>query len=111
MSRESIVVPGTVKPDGTLDVTQKVGLPPGPVEVTVRSAKVAASGESVWTVLDRIHAEQQARGYMPRTREEIDAQINEMRDEWEERQQAIERLQEECARARRRAQSGEEPLP
>ena len=84
MSRESIVVPGTVKPDGTLEVTEKVGLPPGPVEVTVRSAKGAASGESVWAVLERIWAAQQARGFVPRSREEIDAELSAMRNEWDD---------------------------
>ena len=31
-----VVIEGTVQPDGTLEVTQKVDLPAGPVHVTVQ---------------------------------------------------------------------------
>jgi GNAT superfamily N-acetyltransferase len=49
-------------------------------------------------VLQRIHAEQAASGYLPRSREQIDADIAAMRQEDEERMQQIERLHEECQR-------------
>jgi hypothetical protein len=35
MSTGPIVIEGTVKPDGTLEVAGKVSLPPGPVLVTI----------------------------------------------------------------------------
>jgi hypothetical protein len=84
MTTEGVVLRGTLKPDGTLELAGPVGLPPGPVEVRVTPAPAERpAGESVWEVLDRIHAEQRARGFVGRTREEIDAEINAMRDEWE----------------------------
>jgi hypothetical protein len=49
--------------------------------------------ESIW-------ADQRASGRPPRTREEIDAEIEAMRNEAEEEMQAVERLQEDCRRAR-----------
>ena len=89
MTPESIVVHGTIKPDGTLEVTEKVSLPPGPVEVTVKSAS-QKSEESSWAILQRIWADQKASGYVPRTREEIDADLNALRDEAEDELRARE---------------------
>ena len=50
--------------------------------------------------MQKVWAAQDARGYVPRTREEVDAEINALRDEAEEEMQAIERLHEEtqCSR-------------
>ena len=59
-----------------------------------------ARGEDLLALLARIRAEQQERGHVPRTREEIDADVRQARDEWEEHQLGIERLQEECRRNR-----------
>ncbi len=100
MFNQSILLRGTVLPDGSLQIADTVKLPPGPVEVVVRPVEAAKSGEDVLAVLARIRAEQQASGYKPRTAEEIDADIREMRDEWGERDKAIEALQEECRRLR-----------
>ena len=50
--------------------------------------------------LQKIRAAQEARGYVPRTREEVDAEIIALRDEAEEEMQTVERLYEECERAR-----------
>jgi hypothetical protein len=56
--------------------------------------------EDTWTVLERIWAEREALGIPPRTREEIDAEINALRDELEEHANEIEAIQEEARRAR-----------
>jgi hypothetical protein len=102
------VLRGVVGPDGTLEVPGKVQLTPGPVEVTVRAVAAASKGEDVLAVLARIRAEQEASGEVPRSVEEIDAAIQQMRDEWEEHDLAIERLQDDCAHSRQAA-SGTEP--
>jgi len=94
MTAETIVVQGTLKADGTLELPGPVALPPGPVEVTVR-AVAATPGEDLLTLLKRIRAEQQTSGYIPRSREEIDADVRQMRDAWDEHQRGIERLLEE----------------
>jgi hypothetical protein len=108
MSAETVVLRGFVRADGTLDVPGKVTMTPGPVEITVRVVG-GAKGEGLVTLLARIAAEQQASGHLARTREEIDADIGQMRDEWEEHQLAIERLQEECRRQRDAGSAGKEP--
>lgn len=78
-----VVVRGTVTADGTLELAGPVGLPPGPVEVHVTPAK-PATGEDLTTLLTRIRTEQKARGHIPRTAEEIDADIRQMREEWDD---------------------------
>jgi hypothetical protein len=71
MNPVPIVVPGTVRPDGTLELRQPVPLPPGPVEVTVRA--LAPAREDTGAVLQAIWEERRALGLRGRTREEIDA--------------------------------------
>jgi hypothetical protein len=100
MSETPIEIEGTIREDGTLELDRKVNLPPGRVKVTVKPVPQHPPGEDVWTVLERIWAEQDARGYVPRTREEIDAQVKELRDEVEERFLAIEKAHLDAQKAR-----------
>jgi hypothetical protein len=99
MAADTVVIQGIVKAGGMLELASPVTLPPGPVEVTVR-AVAPTRGEDLLTLLARIRTEQEGSGYIPRTREEIDADMRNMRDEWEEHQMAIEKFQEECRRQR-----------
>jgi hypothetical protein len=96
MSSTPIVLKGVVKEDGTLELSEKVNLPPGPVQVTVQAAPV----DDFLARMEKIRADLQASGYVPRSKEEIDAELREMRDEWEEHQLELEALQEECRRQR-----------
>lgn len=78
------VVEGTLKPDGSLEVTDKFDLPPGRVRVTVEVLnETSPAGEDWFEYLQRARAEREAAGAVFRTREEIDAEINAMRDEWD----------------------------
>ncbi len=99
MSTEAVVLRGTLRPDGSLELDGKVPLPSGPVEVTVRPL-APTRGEDLPSLLARIRAEQQAAGHVPRTREQIDEEVRRLRDEWDEHQAAVERLQEECCQLR-----------
>lgn len=99
MTADTVVVQGTLNSDGRLDLSGRITLPPGPVEVTVR-AVARAEREDLNALLARIRTEQRASGHRPRTAEEIDADIRQMRDEWEAHQLGIEKLQEECRRDR-----------
>jgi hypothetical protein len=87
-----MTVPGKLRPDGTLELEQALTLPPGPVEVTVRV--VSPLREKTWAVLERIWRESEALGLKPRTVDEIDAEINALRDESEEEVRGIGRLAE-----------------
>jgi hypothetical protein len=101
MIQPKVVVGGTLKPDGTLELDEKPTLPAGRVQVTLmREAPAEAPKEDVLTVLERIWKEREARGMKGRSKEEIDAEVSAMRREMDERQEEIERLQEEAGRSR-----------
>jgi hypothetical protein len=94
METQVITVSGNVRDDGTLEVSEKLNLPAGRVQVTVQSATEPVQPERFWTMMETIWKDLQAAGHKPRTREEIDAEINALREEAEEEMQKIERLQE-----------------
>lgn len=81
MTANTVVVRGTLNSNGELEVPGTVALPPGPVEITVRAVQ-RLPGEGLDKLLARIRAEQQTSRWMPRTAQEIDADVRQMRDEW-----------------------------
>jgi coenzyme F420-reducing hydrogenase gamma subunit len=108
MNAAAVVVEGTVQPDGTLEVTQKVNLPAGRVHVTVQPVTEPVQPDRFWKMMESIWVDQRVRGRTPRTREEIDAEIDALRNESEEEMQAVERLQEDCRQAREQARGAKE---
>jgi hypothetical protein len=99
MSPTEVVLEGTLKPDGTLELDAKPQLPPGRVRVTVASALAADQPKGgTWAVLQRIWAEQKARGHRPRTKDQIDAELDALRGEWEDRLEELRRSGEEKER-------------
>jgi len=100
MTINAVEVQGTLREDGTLVLDEKPNLPPGRVKVMVQPAISVKSGvNDVISVLKRIHTAQLLRGHVPRSVEEIDADIAESRDD-DERSKMIEQIQEECRRQR-----------
>jgi hypothetical protein len=100
MNATVVVVEGRVQPDGTLELTQKIDFPAGPVHVTVQPIIEPVQPDRFWKLMESIWADRRASGRAHRTREEIDAEIEELRNESEEEMQAVERLQDECRRDR-----------
>jgi hypothetical protein len=98
MAIMQVEVNGTLRADGTLELDEKPGLPAGRVKVLVQSM-VPSTKPEAWAVLERIWAERKALGLQPRAAEDIDAEINAMRDEWEEHQQGLDRFQAHTPRA------------
>lgn len=84
MTSTPITVEATLQADGvTLQLVQRLALPPGRVTVTVQPTE-PRSGPSMVEVLDRIHHDQQLRGRKPMTEEEMAAEIAQTRDDDEE---------------------------
>jgi hypothetical protein len=102
MSQETLEVQGTVQSDGSLVLDEKLNLPAGRVRVTVQTKNEPEKADPArfLDMMERIWADQRARGHVPRSREEIDAEIDQLRNEAEQEMQAAERLHEECQRAR-----------
>lgn len=99
MTSNAIEIQGTLREDGTLLLDDKPNLPPGRVKVTVEPVPDLTQTD-VWQVLEKIWAGQKARGHVPRSREEIDAELAASRQEDEERMQALERIHLEAQHAR-----------
>ena len=74
---------GTVRPDGTLELDQKVTVLPGRVKVRVESVEQPLQpAENLVEFVRRSRRELEAAGHKFRTKEEIDAELAEMRSEW-----------------------------
>jgi hypothetical protein len=79
------VIRGTLKADGTVELDEKPNLPPGRVQVILTHEEPAPNRKGTLEVLQRIRQEQESRGFKGRTKEEIDAALNEIRNEWDYR--------------------------
>jgi len=111
MNETQVVMDGTLQPDGTLELDERPNLPPGRVRVTMQAATVRSPTRvGLMERMEAVWADQKARGDVARSREEIDSELNAMRDEAEEEMQAIERLHEESARRREPGSPGQETL-
>jgi hypothetical protein len=109
MSVPVVVIEGTVKPDGTLEVADKLPIPAGRVRVTVQPLAEPAQPERFWKMMESIWSDLQARGRPSRSREQIDADIQAGRDEAEEEMQVVDRLHEASRQPREQARGETEP--
>jgi hypothetical protein len=103
MNAAAVVVEGTVQPDGTLEVIQKVDLPAGRVHVTVQPVAEPAQPDRFWKMMESLWSAPRVGGRIPRTREQMDAELEGLRNEAEDEMQAVERLQGEYRRPREKA--------
>jgi hypothetical protein len=97
MSLHEVVVEGTLRPDGALELDEKPNLTPGRVTVILRPVSAGPGGDSFWQRMQAIWDAQASAG---RTLPSAGPSASEARTEWEDRQAAIERLQDECRAAR-----------
>jgi hypothetical protein len=79
MSTHQVVIQGTLKPDGTLELAEKPSLPPGPVEIIVRTLPATAPREDWWQYLQRARGELEAMGHRFASGQEIDAYLEDLR--------------------------------
>jgi hypothetical protein len=81
MGTVHVVVRGTLKPDGSLELDSPPNLPAGPVEVVLRSLASPDSGnEDWWQYLQRVRAELEVAGGPFRTAEVMDKERQDFRD-------------------------------
>jgi hypothetical protein len=109
MSTPVVTVEGIVKPDGTLEVAEKVNLPAGKVQVTLVPLSELPRDDPFWRRMEQIWAGQEARGHVPRGVDEVESERRVLRQQMEEEIQEAIHLQEECRRAREQADTAREP--
>jgi hypothetical protein len=97
MDAQQVTVHGWISQDGRLEVAEKLNLPPGPVDITVQPA-ARLPRRDTFEVLQEIWAERAALGLKARSAEEIDAEINALRNDSEEEIAEVERLYQNVRR-------------
>ena len=101
MSVKETTVRGTLSPDGILVLDEKPQVPPGRVQVMLRPlADSSPPRDHWWDYLQQARADLERSGRHFRTKEEIDAEIDDLRSGDERIEEAI-RLAEEAARQER----------
>jgi hypothetical protein len=85
MNGPLLTIQGSIMPDGTLELDSKLSLPPGRVQVTVAPVTVEKKESGVRQSLDAILESRKSQTVLGRTKQEIDADLQAMRDEWDER--------------------------
>jgi hypothetical protein len=110
MSTPTVEIQGTLRPDGTIQLDSVPELPPGRVRVVIERLPYDPEKDPFMIAMRAIREAQRARGHVPRTKEEIDAQLREMDEADEEHARRIEKLHEEAMAARKR-QEGQPEQP
>jgi hypothetical protein len=100
MSTTVVTVEGVVRPDGTVEVAEKVSLPAGKVQVTLIPWPALPQDDPFWQMMQKIWDGQKARGHVARSELEVDSEREAMRDEWDTRMAEIARIQEEADKLR-----------
>ncbi len=100
MSLPAITLEAVVKPDGTLELAERLALPPGRVQVTIVPMSDLPPNDPFWQRMQALWAAQRARGHVPRSEQEVVEERQTTRDEWEDRMRRIEQIQAEAAQAR-----------
>ena len=82
MTTTSVEVLGTVRPDGTLELDQKLTVPPGRVKIRLEPVpRGAGASEGLAEFVRRTRAEAQAQGSPFMNDAEVEAWIEELRAE------------------------------
>jgi hypothetical protein len=90
MTPTQLILHGDLKADGTLELFERPALPVGPVEILIRPLQTSRpASEDWWQYLQKARAELQSAGHSFRSKEDIDAEITELRS-------GDERIEEAC---------------
>jgi hypothetical protein len=100
MNATHVVVEGTVKPDGSLELDSKLELPPGRVQLIVQPLPELPKDDPFWQMMERIWADRKAAELISRSTEEVEAQRRALREEMEAEIENAMRLQAESQRLR-----------
>jgi hypothetical protein len=104
MSNPVVTVGGAVKPDGSLELDERLTLPVGRVQVTIVPLPELPRDDPFWQMMQGIWESRRQARLQPRSVEEVEAERRAVREEWEERMRRLDVIREEARRLR-----GEEP--
>jgi hypothetical protein len=98
MSAASIVMEGTVKPDGTLELDQLVKLPAGRVRITLQPVPEQTQGQDWWQNLQAARAVLESRGTGFRSQAAIETEREDFRSGDERIEDVYRAIEEERRR-------------
>jgi hypothetical protein len=82
MGPGEIIVQGTIRPDGSLELDQDPGLPAGRVTVVLRQESEATTpSEGWWPSMQRVRSEREAAGYQFLNEWEMQMHLNWLRED------------------------------
>jgi hypothetical protein len=102
-----VIVHGMLKSDGTLELDQRLNLTR--VRVTVEPVTDPIRPERFWAMMQQIWTDLKASGHVPRSVEAVESERQAFRDEWDQRQEALEAIHHECDRAKEQNSQAKEP--
>ncbi len=80
MTNTHVVVEATINPDGSLELDDKLNLPPGRVQLIVQPLPEVPKDDPFRQKMERIWADRKAAELTARSAEEVEAQRRAMRD-------------------------------
>ena len=89
MNSVPVIVSGFVRQDGTLELEEKLSLPPGKVQISIQPVPELPSDDPFWQMMQKIWDGQKARGHAARSEEEVEAERRQVREDWDERMRRI----------------------
>src|SRR5437868_737722 len=96
MPLEELIVQGTLKPDGTLELDHRPNLAPGRVSVVLRPMPPLPANDPFFEMLKGIWEARARAGLTPRSMAEVETERQRLRDESAEEVAQAMRLQQEC---------------
>ncbi len=93
MPSPNAILDGTVTSEGRLVLDEPLTLPPGRVRVVVEPLPELPMDDPFWQMLHGIWDRQRESGFVARTEEEVEAEREAVRNEWEERSTQLEAVQ------------------
>jgi hypothetical protein len=100
MSATRVVVEGTVKPDGSLELDSKLDLPAGRVQLIVQPLPDLPKDDPFWQMMQKIWADRRAAELTARSTEDVEAHRKELRADVDDEIAKAGLLQEESRRLR-----------
>jgi hypothetical protein len=100
MSTHVVTVEGVVRSDGSVEISEKVSLPAGKVQVTLVPWPQLPKDDPFWQMMQKIWDGQKARGHVGRTASEVETEREAIREEWDGRMSEITRIQEQADKLR-----------
>jgi hypothetical protein len=93
MSATHVVVDGTLKPDGSLELDSKLDLPPGRVQLIVQPLPDLPKDDPFWQMMDRIWADRKAAELTARSTDEVESRRRVLRGDVDDDIEKAGRLQ------------------